>query len=175
MKRICILHLSVYLFTLITLSCAQEKNKEKITTILNTEEYTRLMTMTPYDFDQAEDGFRKHWRNYELIRLLIPEYIEVNQLSANESGNLHWHLGQMHASNDNTEEAIAEMKLSYRGDHVTWDSYVKGTIAFLEKDRTSLLQALDTLRKQENQMNIQILENMIKNFGKTYKEASNSN
>ncbi len=156
-------------------SCIHKSNrKDKIIEMVGMKEYTRIMNMSAIDFDQSEDGFRKHWRNYDLIRLIIPEFIEVNQVPEDETKLMHWHLGQMHASNDHTAEAIAEMKLSYNGNNITWDSYVKGTIAFLEKDKPALLESITALRNQENKMNIQILEHMLDHFEMSYKDASQS-
>lgn len=161
--------------TIVFTNCnSTSNNKTVIIDIVGSEEYNRLMSMPSFDFDQSEDGFRKHWRNYDLIKLVIPEYIKVNKVPDEETKLMHWHLGQMHASNDQVQDALSEMKLSFRGNDKTWDSYVKGTIAFIEKDKTSLNNAIDTLKSQDNQMNLQILEHMLKHFGKSYKEASNS-
>ncbi len=167
--KACLLIL-VFLSSLVMFSCSKE-NKDLILEHLNEEEYNRLMSMPSFDFDQSADGFRKYSNNYELTCLLVPEFIKVNKLSDREAGNLHWHLGQIHAFKGEKDAAISEMKQSYRGDFVTWDSYVKGSIAFLENDKASLQEALDTLRNQENQMNIEFLEKFITHFDKSYAEA----
>ena len=160
----------LFLMSFIIFSCTKE-SKGLILEHLNEEEYNRLMSMPSFDFDQSAEGFRKYSSNYELTCLLVPEFIKVNQLTDREAGNLHWHLGQIHAFKGNKEAAISEMNQSYRGDFATWDSYVKGSIAFLEKDKASLQEALDTLRNQENQMNIEFLEKFVTHFNKSYAEA----
>jgi hypothetical protein len=161
------------LFSLLLLSilgCGQ-KYRSKIVEEIGSEEYTRIMNLSLDDFDQSSEGFRQYSGNYELTCLLIPEYISVNKLSAGQSRNLHWHLGQVHAFNNNYEDAISEMKQSYTGGSLTWASYVTGTIAFLEKDEAALKEALRVLGEQENQMNIEILEKFVKYFDKSYAEA----
>ena len=147
-------------------------NREKIEEIIGGKEYTRLMQLSLDDFDQSYTGFRQYSDNYELICLLIPEYIRVNQLSAHQTTNLHWHLGQMHAFNDNIEEAISEMQQGdWESSPIYWKCYVNGSIAFLNKDKPKLLEALETLRQQENQMNIEFLEKFVKYFDRPYSEA----
>lgn len=173
MKITFLFPLAISLFAIGTSACVQE-NKAEIIKILGSEEYVRLMKLSLDEFDQSAEGFRPYSGNYELICLLIPEYINVNELSAGHSRNLYWHLGQIHAFNNNYENAITEMKQSYEGGSLTWASYVSGTIAFLEKDKTSLLEALKTLGEQENQMNIEILEKFVKYFGESYSEAYNA-
>ena len=152
----------------------QEKDKSAIIKILGTGEYERLMGLSVHEFDQTSEGFRQYSGNYELVSLIIPEYIGVNGLSLRESRNLHWHMGQIHAFNGYSEDAIREMKQSFEGGTVTWSCYVNGTIAFLEKDKASLLEALVTLKEQENQMNIEILERFLKYFDASYAEAMNN-
>ena len=139
------------------------------------EEYDRLMNLSMDDFDQSPDGFRKHSADYDLIKYLIPEYIEFNALSKGESRNLHWHLGQMYAINNNSDAAIEEMKQSYVDGSKTWECYVNGTIAFLQKDKAALMESLEALSQQENQMNIEFLEKFVTNFEASYKEAYKAN
>lgn len=153
------------------LSCYSPTKEQLIIEKIGATEYSQLMTLSLDDFDQSEKGFRQYSNDYELVSLLIPEYIEVNQLVPRQSRNLHWHLGQIHAFNDNAQAAILEMQQSYIGDHPTWDSYVKGSIAFLKKDKPKLLEALETLRQQDNQMNLEFLEKFVKHFDKSYAEA----
>ncbi len=162
--------LIVFLFAIHFTGCAQDY-KTEIIKILGDEEYDRLMNLSLDEFDQSYEGFRQYSDNYELVCRIIPEYIKVNELAPRYARNLHWHLGQMHAFNFNYEDAIAEMKQSYEGGSVTWSCYVSGSIAFLEKDKTSLEEALKTLRKQDNQMNIEILEKFLKYFDASYMEA----
>lgn len=144
--------------------------KSAIEKLIGATEYTRLMSLSLNEFDQSNIGFRQYSENYELLRLIIPEYIATKELSQNEKGRLHWHLGQIHAFNDNTEQAIKEMKRA-NSSPLFWKCYVDGSIAFLEKDKLKLVEALELLKKQDNQMNIEFLEKFVKYFDKSYKEA----
>jgi hypothetical protein len=166
--------LTLILLNLLVISGCSRTSKEKITEIIGEDEYSRLMNMSAYDFDQSPDGFRQYSDDYYLISFLIPEYISVNQVSEGKSRNMHWHMGQMHAFYGNYEKAIIEMKQSYSGGTVSWANYVSGSIAFLEKDRVALLESMIALKEQENQMNIEILEKFLNNFDKSYNEAYNS-
>jgi len=172
MKSRIVLPLIISLFSICAVWGAGDRTAE-IKAILGVDEYAALMQLSLDEFDQTPAGFRQYTGNYELVRLVIPEYIAVNELDDRQSRNLHWHLGQIHAFNKHPKEAIAEMKQSYEGGSVTWASYVKGSIAFLEKDMESLKAALATLEAQENQMNIQFLRKFIVHFNKSYSEAYN--
>lgn len=144
--------------------------KAAIEKIVGAAEYNRLMGLSKYDFDQSANGFRQYSDNYELLRLLLPEYLAVNELSESQQSGLHWHLGQIHALNDNVEEAIAEMKQATYGP-LFWKCYVEGSIAFLERDKAKLIESLELLKKQDNQMNIEFLEKFVKYFDRSYREA----
>ena len=173
MKQRFIFSFTLLFIIIIAIGCSNEV-KQKIITTIGSEEYTRLMNLSLDDFDQSSQGFRQYSNDYELVRLVIPEYIKVNKLATSESRNLHWHLGQMHAFNDNYKEAIAEMKQSYLASSKTWQAYVDGTIAFLEKDKQALIKALELLNEQDNQMNIEFLEKFIKYFDQSYRQAYNA-
>ncbi len=149
-----------------------QENRVEIEKTIGAKEYTRLMELSIDEFDQSNVGFRLYSDNYALICLLIPEYIYLNNLSVYEAANLHWHLGQMHAFNDNIEKAINEMELSVTElSSIYWKCYVEGTIAFLNKDKTRLTESLETLKKQENQMNIEFLEKFVTHFNEQYWDA----
>ena len=152
-------------------SSATINHKEGILNLIDLEEYERLMSLSLDDFDQSGIGFRQHSGDYELVLLLIPQYIMINKLPDNYARNLHWHLGQIHAFNGYEADAISEMKQAYAGGTVYWECYVTGSIAFLEKDLPTLEDALQRLREQDNQMNIEILEKFVKYFDKGYVEA----
>ena len=109
--------------------------------------------------------------DYHVVSLLIPEYITVNELSPEYSRNLHWHLGQIHGFNGETEAAISEMEQAYAGGPIYWKCYVDGSIAFLKRDKPALEKAMQTLREQDNQMNLDVLERLFQYFDKSYPEA----
>ncbi len=113
---------------------------------------------------------------------LIEKYIEVN--GAKQS-SLRWHIAQARAHADNYAEAIKWSKtvLSEKEDfsntELRWNDYVLATIAFLEKDKESLIVHRDNVEKAKdkhfgNQLNLKYLDSLIKHFNKSYKFASNN-
>jgi len=162
---------SLFILTLTSVAFTQTP-RETIERCVGDQEYTRLMHLSLDDFDQSFEGFRKYSDNYELLCLLIPEYIQVQDLSIYEAANLHWHLGQIHAFEGNVAKAIGEMQQSnLETSPIFWKCYVEGSIAFLEHDKPKLMQSLALLREQENQMNIEFLEKFVRHFDKPYWEA----
>ena len=157
--------------TIILLVSCGPSPKDLIIKNIGVEEYQRLMEMNPNDFDQSPDGLRKYSGDHSLVEMIVHQYLDVNDLSGSRARNIHWHLGQIHAFNGNYEAAISEMKLSYDGGTVSWECYVSGTIAFLERDKTKLQEAYDSLYNQNNIMNIEVLDRLIQNFDLSYKDA----
>ena len=51
---------------------------------------------------------------------------------------------------------------------------MSGTIAFLEGDTAALREELETLRAQDNQMNLHVLEKLAKYSDRSYREAYSS-
>ena len=145
--------------------------KEHIIEHLGEDEYQRLMELSLDDFDQSGEGFRMYSDDYHVVSLLIPEYITVNELSPEYSRNLHWHMGQIHAFNDEVEAAISEMEQAYAGGPIYWKCYVDGSIAFLKRDKPKMEKAIETLREQENQMNLDVLERLFQYYDLSYLEA----
>lgn len=96
---------------------------------------------------------------------------------------LYWHAGQVYAALSQTELAVARFKKSYNSnekndDKLKWNSYVKGSIAFLEHDFKALIVARDELRKADKiqpNPNLKFLEAFVRCFNKSYKEAYNPN
>ena len=170
----------ILLFMLSFYACSQSQNKtashkDAIVELVGEEEYQRIMILSMDDFDQSNIGFRAHSNNYELTSMLIPEYIRTNEISEPVAANLHWHLGQIHAFNNNIEAAIFEMKQSsLDAKPIYWNCYVDGSVAFLERDKEELISQLELLRAQDNQMNIVFLEKFVKYWDLPYWEAYNN-
>ena len=174
--------LSLSILIVLLFACKQKnKNlksavsyKNKLEAIIGVEEYQRLMSLDLDGFDQSSEGFRKYSDNYSLTQYLIPEYITVNSLSIHEATNLHWHLGQIHAINDNYPDAIKEMELSRLEDSpVYWKCYVDGSIAFLERDKAKLEANIERLGQQAETMNIEVLYRLDENWESDYSSAYN--
>jgi hypothetical protein len=98
-----------------------------------------------------------------------------------QSRILYWHAGQVYAMQNQTDLALMRFRKSYDsdekpGDMFKWNSYVKGSIAFLEHDMKALVAARDELKlvdKTQAHPNLKFLEAFIRCFNKTYKEAYN--
>jgi hypothetical protein len=134
-------------------------------------------------FDQKEgNGFRvlaASGCNKEAADL-IEDYIRIT--GAKES-SLRWHISQLRASAGNAPEAIryAKSVLKEREDfsksQLRWNDYVLATIAFLERDRTALVFHRDKVADGRyahhgNEINLKLLNGLVKHFDKDYAYAS---
>jgi len=105
---------------------------------------------------------------------------------------LFWHEGQLRADLGQTDAAIILFEHSYRpdnDDHIGWNRYVDGSIAFLRQDRSALQNARDTLSQlpspkeppsftingqkiaMEWPPNLNVLDGFLKCFDKPYAVA----
>lgn len=161
------LKLFFFLFGLIPF-CAHAQNRIPKDTI------DHMMGLSVHQFDQTEAGWRKYAEFYPEVVGLMSQYLSINNVSYSKAANIRWHIGQIHAGNDEYQNAIESMKLSYVKEAPPWwNLYVQGTIAFLEKDKKALEQAIDLLKKENNQTNLDVLLKLFAGFDKTYKEALN--
>ena len=88
---------------------------------------------------------------------------------------LYWHEGQIRAFGEQTQEALDLFRKSIKpadqnsGD---WNSYVLGSIAFLEGDRSALEKAAQIVaRWGENRPNYKVLDRLLNCFGESYRYA----
>lgn len=114
-------------------------------------ERTRLLGLSPQDFDQDMDG---GWRavvqrpGCELAAAsLLETYITDNGIEPDD-GVMHWHLGQLLALSGDGDAAIPWLEATRRAD-LAWNLYVDGTIAFLDRDRSALSAATESLAATE--------------------------
>ncbi len=167
--------LIVLLSIIDTYAQRNERQTEILIKELGSRKYNKLMQLTLDEFDQSNKGFRKYSGQYELLCLIVPEYIAVNKLNEYQAVNLHWHLGQFHAYNLETDLAIAEMEQSNLPKMpVYWRCYVEGSIAFLKRDKAGLEAALNQLKTLDNQMNRDVLERLLDQFDNSYWSAYNN-
>jgi hypothetical protein len=125
---------------------------------------------------------------YEEAAELIDYYVEHKQgLSENNRVILYFHAGQLWAFSGDYPTAINEMKKArYFGDDILcsenmisdegcWDAYVNASIAFLRKDKTTLVLLGDNLAKAStisgNPFNAEIIRRLIDHFDKSYSDA----
>ncbi|MCK0128996.1 hypothetical protein [Erythrobacter sp. F6033] len=110
-----------------------------------------MLKLDRNDFDQKmNSGWRRIGESggceaaaAELIR-------EWRHAKRDHASILYWHEGQMRASAGQTDEAIALFKLTYKAAEddadFGWNHYVAGTIAFLQRDRERLDNAIKNLK-----------------------------
>ena len=119
-------------------------------------EHGRLMALDKHSFDQnMEGGWRKianEGNCYSVAGQLIKDYIDHHNIKPQTGSNiLFWHVGQMQAYSGQIEDALKYFSMSYDklADDGTnekeWALYAEGTIAFLKKDRESLIKAKNEL------------------------------
>jgi tetratricopeptide (TPR) repeat protein len=133
------------------------------------------MAMSLHDFDQTDKGWRQYKENTPLMISLVADYIKVNGAT---DDILTWHLGQLYATNNEHEKAIQEMIKTLRPLDGTqddlnrsWNFYVMGSISFLRNDQQALSLYRDSLRNNPVSMNSEVLQRLLSNFGKSYKNA----
>jgi hypothetical protein len=86
---------------------------------------------------------------------------------------LYWHEGQMRAMLGQDKDAIDLFgnTLQVGNGSAQWNFYVDATVAFLRRDRTTLLMARDALAKSGDSPNLTIVDNLVTCFGKSYRES----
>lgn len=142
-----------------------------------------MLQMSPWDFDQSENGWRKLDKEGDLIGAanLLRTYISLNEekiAGQKEEPKvdiqiMYFHVGQLLASvgQRHFSEALNFFtKGFYEREHESWNAYVSGTIGFLESDKDKIDAALDILgssSKGKERVRISIM----KNFQKALQEG----
>lgn len=139
-----------------------------------------------YDaFDQSTSD--SPWRNfvsegecYEEAAQLIEYYLSNSErLRDDQVRNLNFHAGQMYAISGNTERAIKSFKKSLWAEQpddfpINWNAYVRGTLAYLMRDKSEFDDVLDAFRREPTDaddpdlMNYRLLQKMGKCWGGHY-------
>jgi len=144
-----------------------------------------VLLQLPFEkFDQDLNGGWRPIENngcHELVLDLIVTYLNIHKenLMKWQINILIWHSGQIYALNDNYIEAIERFKKTINRDEpqddaFKWNAYVKGSIAFLEKDKNALKLAINDLEKATNPnsiINLNILKSFDRCFNRPYREA----
>lgn len=133
------------------------------------------------EFDQTQGkGWRllaKHACFIESAKL-IENYLAMNStLEVWQKANLYFHAGQMYAVADEYELAIVKFNNAFwnypKQSPVHWNEYVLATIAFLQKDKVTLIRyrkiMAQTVGTNQPDPNLPVVDNMIKHFDKPYK------
>ena len=116
------------------------------------------MQMSPWEFDQSPNGWRKFEASREYLKAanLIGDYIKANRAkilhppaSERHTGIniMHFHIGQLLAfvGPEYYPEAIEAFQKSFRERAECWNAYVSATIGFLENDKDKIDEAVRTI------------------------------
>lgn len=154
---------------------------------LSSSEKERLLSLSYDDFDQDHvngwrviDGEGCHEEAIHLIELYLDSH--KDNLLEWQISILIWHAGQIYAFIDDYKQAKIRFEKNLipnelPNDNFKWNAYVKGSIAFLEKDKRALGYAIIELEKATNphsENNLKILKSFERCFDKPYREAYNS-
>jgi hypothetical protein len=143
----------------------------------------RLLALDQNAFDQDQKG---GWRTLDEkgCHTAAADLIRDYRLAHNPASQiLLWHEGQIRGFAGQTKDAIAlfDKARAKEPDHLGWNLYVDGTIAFLKHDRAALIAARNKLavlpRPAEwpAQMgwpqNLDVLDRLLACFDGTYHQA----
>lgn len=157
------------------------------TCAISDSEREALLASDYRSFDQSlpNGGWRKYDKCHSLIRELIDAYVvrHQNTLEKWQKNVLVWHSGQISAMANETSDAIAKMNQTLKPDEkptdaFLWNPYVKATVAFLLKNRVSLIQERSALARGDspyNRLNLRIVDSFIRCFDSSYEKAYSSN
>ena len=103
----------------------------------------------------------------------------LGKLEASRARIINWHAGQSYALGDLTDLAVSRFSRSYNPDEAAsatfkWNAYVRGSIAFLIKDRSELQAARDEMYSANpslDNINAKILDGLLACFDKSYSDA----
>jgi hypothetical protein len=84
-----------------------------------------MMKLSTNEFDQTDVGWRKYSEYCPEVVNLMKEYLAINAVPFNQARNIHWHMGQIQAFNNDYKLAIANMKLSQIKEDYKKDLVVK--------------------------------------------------
>jgi hypothetical protein len=139
-----------------------------------------IREMQHAQFDQADgQGWRKLWnaKCYHASARLIESYSAAHrELTDQERQNLQFHSGQSFAFSGNSDAAIAALEQCFRPEEekngFRWNTYLRGTIAFVNRDKAQLISARDELSANANNygnaINLKVLSSLFESFDDSY-------
>lgn len=143
------------------------------------------LSLSYKDFDQTPGkGFRL-LANLGCSKEAADLILIYMQKNRDYTSSLTWHASQMRALHGDYVVAAqyARMTLKEKEDFarepLRWNDYVQATIAFLERDSARLKQHRDKVAEGREQywgnaLNLKLLDKLIANFDKSYKDAGES-
>ena len=135
------------------------------------------------EFDQTEDqGWRRLAGQPCLAEAAdLIDFYRANRADLGPSSkvNLSFHAGQLQAMAGNYAEAIKRFRTAEVNPSVPpefkWSEYVRATIAFLQHDAEELVRNRDLIADAgsfgPNQSNLKVVDRLVANFERPYKEA----
>jgi len=138
----------------------------------------QLLKMSFDDFDQGDQG----WRLYEspvcyvATAGLIDRYLEAKKdLTTREKQVLRFHSGQMYGFSRQhslaRERFLASFRQEPETDGVPWNDYVRATIAFIDRDLSTLKDHRNRIAASTTQMNLRVVDDLIQFFNERYMVA----
>jgi hypothetical protein len=113
---------------------------------------------------------------------LIDAYLAgTSGLRDSQRVNLSFHAGQVYAFAGKNEEAVKRFRSAIVNPSAPpefkWSEYVLATISFLEQDAEGLVKNRDVIADAAsyppNQSNLRVVDLLMANFGRSYKDALN--
>ncbi|MEM6509383.1 MAG: hypothetical protein AAF644_07820 [Pseudomonadota bacterium] len=139
------------------------------------------LNLTYQQFDQTYDaGFRLLEKSgcHAEAAILIKRFISHNN---SKESSLTWHLAQMEGLAGNYQQSVFHAKKvldpdeELSGSKMYWNDFVLGNIAFWNKDKAKLKQHIAIIEKGQsfkpNQINLNYLNQLLKHFDLSYKQA----
>jgi hypothetical protein len=139
------------------------------------------------DYDKFDQTRGEGWRAlaerqscFAEAGYLIDSYLaRRTDLRESQRVNLSFHAGQVYAFAGRDDEAVKRFRSAVHNPSASpefkWSEYVLATIAFLEHDGEGLVKNRDVIADaasdSPNQSNLQIVDLLMANFGKSYKDA----
>lgn len=163
------------------LSTVSENQEPKCT--ISAADREALLNLDYNAFDQSlpDGGWRKYQQCPQLTREIIDEYTSRHEktLQKQQWDVLVWHSGQISAMMGDYADAISKMKKTFKSnekatDAFLWNPYARATIAFLKREKSSLVSERKKLARGMspfNRLNLRKVDAFIRCFDSSYLEA----
>lgn len=141
-------------------------------------------------FDRFDQTPKRGWRLlaeqqqcFEEAGELIDSYLSSRaDLNATQRVSLSFHAGQVYAMAGRNDEALARFRRAVVNPSASpkfkWSEYVLATMAFLEHDGEAIVKYHDAIQDagdlESNRLNLRVVERLMANFDKSYREALSS-
>jgi hypothetical protein len=168
-------------------ACSQTPSKNEglapVSCSITDPEREALLNLDYNSFDQTlpDGGWRKYEKCLQLTRELIDAYTarHLTTLQKQQWDVLVWHSGQISALAGDYPDAISKMEMTLKPnekptDNFLWNPYVRGTVAFLKRDKAALMTERRLLARGAspfNHINLNKIDWFIRCFSSSYEIA----